>query len=420
MGREYAMGANRAGNQTFAAKALDAILAKPNHPLGFLVDRVTSDWLGRSHLDDLPAVQVGHLVSAHSGAPERLALEDAEYNQKASWRGERQGVIFEKNAIEIGGVPVEKATAQLWERDGLLGKGTVNSAPSHPGWSPDPGEQIFEILGPDHSDSSGTIPDGGASGGNEFPDAGHYMNPPGGADAAGEWLADDPRTVGESIKDDLAETGRVYLDLNKEGARAVLDGARLLINAASKTSQTLVEAAKIVGGVSSLVGGAALGLGRQILQNTHDEIATHPIAPTDESSKLATASDNSRLSNNKSGDMGLDTVNPNEAPPILLISSYGTDIYSYSPSNANETAYDGHTVYNPEQPGHYVGDYDPAQTGHPDQTPSDANMTGTHGGAVHVGDYDPAQTGHPDQTPSDANMTGTHGGAVHIGDYDPV
>ena len=132
--------------QRFMSDALDRILAADDHPLEFLVQRNPDDpskgsWRGRSHLDDVPAVQAGHLESRHSGAPERLAVEDAEYNQKASWRGERQGATFQKTAIEIDGVVVDRETARMWERLGLLPEGTVDSAPAHNGWTPDAGAQ---------------------------------------------------------------------------------------------------------------------------------------------------------------------------------------------------------------------------------------------------------------------------------------
>ena len=42
----------------------------------------------RHHANEhAPAVQAGHLQSFHSGAPERLALEDADRNQLKNWTG---------------------------------------------------------------------------------------------------------------------------------------------------------------------------------------------------------------------------------------------------------------------------------------------------------------------------------------------
>jgi hypothetical protein len=82
-------------------------------------------------------VQAGHLESFRSGAPERLALEDADRNQLKNWTVEnrwRQGITM-TTAVVFGGVPVEKATAEQWERLGLLPNGTTAKALPHPGWS---------------------------------------------------------------------------------------------------------------------------------------------------------------------------------------------------------------------------------------------------------------------------------------------
>jgi Bacterial toxin 5 len=102
------------------------------------VDPALRTWRARRHANEhAPAVQAGHLQSFHSGAPERLALEDADQNQMKNWTVEnrwRQGITM-TTAVEIGGVPVERATAERWERLSLLPKGTVAKAPSHPGWS---------------------------------------------------------------------------------------------------------------------------------------------------------------------------------------------------------------------------------------------------------------------------------------------
>lgn len=81
-------------------------------------------------------MQAGHHMSFHSGAPEHLALEDAWFNQLSSNKGETQGAIFEKPAIDIGGIPVETRTAEMWEHLGLLPPGTVEHAPHSPGWDP--------------------------------------------------------------------------------------------------------------------------------------------------------------------------------------------------------------------------------------------------------------------------------------------
>jgi hypothetical protein len=118
--------------------ALHRILAQgKSHPLFFLVDPVTNNWRARAHAEEHePAVQAGHLSSFHSGAIERLALEDADYNQAKNWTIEnrwRQGIV-ETTAVEIGGIPVERLTAAMWERLSLLPKGTLAAAHRHPGF----------------------------------------------------------------------------------------------------------------------------------------------------------------------------------------------------------------------------------------------------------------------------------------------
>jgi hypothetical protein len=130
-------------NDAFMRQALKKILADPNHPLGFLVDREKRDWLGRAEDFDGPGVQAGHRVTKayvkQSGEPEQLALQDAQYNQTAGQRGETQGAIFYNEAVEIGGIPVEKRTAEFYERQGAashpgLPPGTVASAKPSLGW----------------------------------------------------------------------------------------------------------------------------------------------------------------------------------------------------------------------------------------------------------------------------------------------
>jgi RHS repeat-associated protein len=104
----------------FMNSALKIIKQNPHHPLRFLVDPDTGKWIARSHLSQEPAVQAGHLVSRHSGAAQRFALEDAFFNQVSNWKGETQGAIFTKSAVDIQGVAVELRTAQMWKRLGLL------------------------------------------------------------------------------------------------------------------------------------------------------------------------------------------------------------------------------------------------------------------------------------------------------------
>jgi hypothetical protein len=109
----------------------------PGHPLTFLLTPDGQKYMGRRHgSEDSPSVQAGHGTSFHSGAPERLFIEDADFNQRSNWNGESKGHIFEKHGVDIGGIPVESTTAYWWEKDGLLPPGTVEHAMPHPGWSP--------------------------------------------------------------------------------------------------------------------------------------------------------------------------------------------------------------------------------------------------------------------------------------------
>jgi hypothetical protein len=69
--------------------------------------------------------------------PERFALQDAWSNQMDNKSGEMHGVFFNRTAIDIDGVPVERRTAMQWEKEGLLAPGSVANALPHTGWSPD-------------------------------------------------------------------------------------------------------------------------------------------------------------------------------------------------------------------------------------------------------------------------------------------
>jgi GH24 family phage-related lysozyme (muramidase)/nucleoid-associated protein YgaU/uncharacterized protein YbjQ (UPF0145 family) len=120
---------------------LTAIDQKGSHPLAFLVDPKTRNWRNRSpeNREDVKesGVQAGHLVSFHSlenSEPERLAVEDAWYNWWSSL-GESKGEIHTKKSIDIGGVIVEKNSAQYWENTGKLPKGTVSGAKEVEGWT---------------------------------------------------------------------------------------------------------------------------------------------------------------------------------------------------------------------------------------------------------------------------------------------
>jgi len=114
------LGATARSRGVFMDRMLRVILSDPHHPLRFLINPETRNWRARTHLSEEPAVQAGHLTSRHSGEPERFAIEDAFFNQASSNRGETQGAVFYKQAVEIGGVPVETTTARLYQNAGKL------------------------------------------------------------------------------------------------------------------------------------------------------------------------------------------------------------------------------------------------------------------------------------------------------------
>jgi hypothetical protein len=117
----------------FMEYARRTILGAKHHPLAFLLDS-DGNWCSRTHLSEEPTVQAGHGTSFHSGAPEALALEDSFFNQVSNWKGERHGVVFEKPMVEIGELPVELRTAEMWESLGKIARGTVANASPHSGW----------------------------------------------------------------------------------------------------------------------------------------------------------------------------------------------------------------------------------------------------------------------------------------------
>jgi hypothetical protein len=79
-----------------------------------------------------PIVQVGHQGAFAAGVPEQLMLEDAGLNQQTGQNIESRGAYSFKDAVIIGGVPVDVASAQQWERLGLLSRGTVARSPRRP------------------------------------------------------------------------------------------------------------------------------------------------------------------------------------------------------------------------------------------------------------------------------------------------
>lgn len=144
----------RTSTRRFLSNALRRI-SNPRHPLHFLVvarrlpnGRVTYDWRRTTRItasgrrqtgrydyqghETGPIVQVGHQGAFAAGVPERLMLEDAGLNQQSGRTIESKGAYSFKDAVTISGVPVDVASAQQWERLGLLPQGTVARSPRIP------------------------------------------------------------------------------------------------------------------------------------------------------------------------------------------------------------------------------------------------------------------------------------------------
>lgn len=123
---------------TFREWALDRIISNPNHPLSFLIDPHTGNFRTprtrrHSDLSNGSYVEMGHETSHFSGTRQRVGLEDAHHNQLAGL-SERRGVIFEREMIDIEGIPVELETARLWVREGLLPEHYVSNRVRTHGW----------------------------------------------------------------------------------------------------------------------------------------------------------------------------------------------------------------------------------------------------------------------------------------------
>jgi hypothetical protein len=109
-----------------------------DHPLKFLLDQSRrlkfrpQKGLTHAELIDRPdLVQMGHLMSKHIGG-KRVVIQSAWLNQFLNLTLERSsigGAVLEQEAIDIGGVAVEKRTAQFWEDINWLDPGTVENAP---------------------------------------------------------------------------------------------------------------------------------------------------------------------------------------------------------------------------------------------------------------------------------------------------
>lgn len=155
--------------QRFRRRAASVINSTPDHPLRFLLARDRNgnvkeefrkspskkheDYIGNETDAEPLYVQAGHLTTKASGAHERLALQCSWLNQidgvqesGAFAPGKRpvldpskpppepELVIFERSAIDIGGVPVEQRTATDWVRSGHLDPDVEKNAGPHAGW----------------------------------------------------------------------------------------------------------------------------------------------------------------------------------------------------------------------------------------------------------------------------------------------
>ena len=123
--------------------AIDRILEHPGHPLESLLDETTGGLRAapsRFHADlaDSLGVDAVHMESRWAGGPERLALGDSWLNRAVDAAGlehRARGGFAVNEAIDIGGVAVEKRSALLWESKGLIPRGTVANSRPHAGWT---------------------------------------------------------------------------------------------------------------------------------------------------------------------------------------------------------------------------------------------------------------------------------------------
>lgn len=132
------------GNRRRARRRAEKIIQQdPDHPLRDLLDEEGTLRSGRGWGPE-PSVEVGHMKSNKAlseGEPEDLVLEDADFNAMAASGPEHsaRGGYIEKGsgeAVEIGGVPIDKNTAKSLEKwdDSSLPEGTVEDATSTQGW----------------------------------------------------------------------------------------------------------------------------------------------------------------------------------------------------------------------------------------------------------------------------------------------
>jgi Bacterial toxin 5 len=116
-------------------EAAKLIADTEGHPLKFLLnkDNEFRSSHGRDHsylINHPELVQMGHILSKKSGHPERIMLQGAWENQLLGTSVEHpsRGHFVENAAIDIKGIAVDRRTAQFWEDNHFLDKGTVESA----------------------------------------------------------------------------------------------------------------------------------------------------------------------------------------------------------------------------------------------------------------------------------------------------
>ncbi len=123
----------------FMRDAAGLIKETPKHPLKFLLDENgnfrTTRGLKHAELIDRPGlVQAGHIISEKAGG-QGIVLQDAWGNQFSNVTVEHPGkgrvrefAHVQNEAVDIGGIGVEKETAKMWESEGKIPKGTVEAA----------------------------------------------------------------------------------------------------------------------------------------------------------------------------------------------------------------------------------------------------------------------------------------------------
>lgn len=137
--------ARKANQARFRRDVARKIKSQEDHPLDFLLDQDGSLRSRRRKMDEMPeapAGDAGHMKSKKAlddTEPDRLAVEDPDFNAMANETVESKTTFsyVEKgeDAVLIGGVPVDKRTAETWERLGKLDEGTVANAPKAKGWT---------------------------------------------------------------------------------------------------------------------------------------------------------------------------------------------------------------------------------------------------------------------------------------------